>query len=221
MFNQFIKSIFKDSGLKEEGFVHDNKRILLSPVSDFIKGYSFNKIDNHCYVHLFVVPVYAPLSHLPLTYGWRLVGSHKYRDMFFLDEQNLEYTRNEIMRLIEESKKILLSINTPMDFYNRFKEHDKVDKLVDTLRHKETMTYTLCYAGHTDCSRSIDDALQYWEQSDRKQLPWMQEIAANLQKLKKACKNDGDREKLFTDWKAYTIKNLRLEKFYLQKNNLI
>jgi hypothetical protein len=102
-----------------------------------------------------------------------------------------------------------------MDFYNRFNDLENFDKHknVDLLRHKETMAYTLCYCEPSICCKSLDEALQYWEKSDRKNLLWVQKIVSNLQKLKKACKDKEGRKQLFNEWKVYTLQNLRLEKY--------
>jgi hypothetical protein len=214
MFNKFIKSIYAESGLQAEGFVHIDKQIFIAPIKDFFKGYFFNKSHYHFNLELCIAPLYQPIISVPLTYGWRL-RNKKNVTMFMWDkESDNSDVKAEVIQLIKEAKDILLAINTPIDFYNRFKDHDKVNKSIDTHHHAKVIAYTLCYAGHSDCSKSINEALQYWEKSDRIHLPWMQEIADNLQKLKEARGVDGEKEKLFKEWKCYTIKNLRLEKYY-------
>jgi hypothetical protein len=214
MFNKFVKSILKESGLQNEGFVHKDKEIFISPVKDLYRGFLFNKSHDHFYLHLVVTPVYSPLKHLPLTYGWR-ISTTPYREMFMWDkEKDNTEVKAEVIQLLQESKKFLLDINTPLDFYNRFKDFDKEKfSSVDTYHHQKTIAYTLCYAGQADCCKVIDEALQHWETSDRKQLPWMQEIAANLRKLKSVCSDNNKKEQLFNEWKLATIKNLRLEKY--------
>ena len=215
MFNKFIKEIYNEAGLKDNGFVLNSKDIILAPVKDFVRGYTFRKSDNHFFVSKFIQPIYYPSEHIAITYGGRLIGSHTYGEMFFLDENNIEFSKNEVIRLINGSKQNLLDIETPNDFYDRFHDLSAFDKYhaVDTMRHKAMMAVTLCYAAHTGCGKSIDDALQYWEKSDRKNLPWMQGIAANLNKLKASGDDREKREKLFNEWKSFSLGNLRLEKF--------
>ncbi|GEM_PF-4469158 len=214
MFNKFVKSILKDSGLQEDGFVHRNKEIFIAPLKDLYRGFLFNKSHTHFYLHLVIYPMFSPTKYLPLTYGWR-ISTTPNREMFVWDkEKDNAEVKAEVIRLIQESKNVLLEINTPMDFYHQFKDFDKEKfSTVDTYHHKKTLAHTLCYAGHADCCKIVDEALRHWETSDRMQLPWMQEIAVNLQKLKSVCSDNSKKEQLFDDWRLITIKNLRLEKY--------
>lgn len=216
MFNKFIKSVLKESGLENEGFVSKDKEIFSSPVKDFYKGFFFDKSHDCFKVELFIVPIYEPSSHITLTYGGRLRRRNRLTSFNWTKESDNVEIRDEVIHLLKESKKTLADINTPIGFYERFRDLDKENKSVDSKLHRNTMIYTLCYAGHSDCSKIIEEALQEWETSNRKHLPWMQEITTNLKKLRAVCGNESEKVKLFNEWKGYTVKNLRLEKYYLQ-----
>ena len=216
MFNKFVKSILKESGLQEDGFVHNNKHIFISPVDNFFKGYAFDKVHDHFYLNLFVVPVYSPVNHAPMTYGWRLcITPQKSAFRWHKEDDNTEVSA-EIIQLLKGAKNFLLGIKSSLDFYNTFKDFDKKDKSVDIYHHRKTMAFTLCHMGHIDCCNVLDEALNKIQSSDRKHLPWMEEIAANLQKLKSVCLHQNEREKLFSEWRTHTLNNLRLGKYLLK-----
>ena len=215
MINKFVKEIYKEAGLETDGFICNNKMIILAPIKDFISSFLFDKPQANCYLHWFIQPIYYPSLYICLTYGWRLGAERK---IFSLDNENdMQFTKTEMIRLIKESKHHVLDIKTPMDFYNKFNDLSIFDNfkkaMIDPFLHKEMMAITLCYTGNKDYKNIIDGALDYWSTSDRTQLSWMQDITIRLKKLREYCDN-GTRNELFKEWESYTVKNLRLEKYY-------
>lgn len=212
MFNKLIKSIFYKAGLKEAGFKVKDKLIFQCPISDFLKGFYFDKVGDHFYVGWFITPLYQPLKFLPITYGNRLCPEPG-RDMFVWekdsDNSNIIET---LVSLIDEAKKILLTINTPLDFYNEFKDFDKTNKTVDIFRHKETLAYTLCYLNSKDCQSAVNEVFEY-HKSITNTSSWMQTSLNNLEKLYLASSNSQNIERLFQEWKIFSFENLRLNKY--------
>src|SRR5262245_44272682 len=121
MFNKFVKEIFNESGLKDEGFAYKDKSIFISPIEQFLLEFYFSLHNgDHFYLTLVIVPLYEPQENAPLTYSWRLKTS-PYKEMFMWNKnENKIVIKNEILKLISESKQILIHMKTPMDFYNKF-----------------------------------------------------------------------------------------------------
>lgn len=214
MFNKFVKEIFNETGLANEGFIHWDKRILKVPIKDFVRGYTFNKSSDRCYVSLFIQPTYFPSTHIFLSYGWRLRSSGRQGDRFNLEDEFISNTRKEIASLILQSKDVINGINDPLDFYDKFNDLSTFDdfKQVDPYHHAEMMAVTLCYARHPKALPTIDAAIKFWHTSDRKDLEWVRDIHTRLQELREACGREPEQTELYEKWKTYTFQNLHLDR---------
>jgi hypothetical protein len=202
--------------LAPDNFVLYKNNLIQQPVNHLLKGFCFDK-GNHLYVHLFVQPLYVPSEFQYLSFGWRLSGTGKYGEMFLLDDESMEYTKSEIGRLIQQEKDLLLSIKTPLDFFNTFLLGDL--KLLQSkskdMNYQQGLACTQAYIYPEKACAIVDRFFKNWDSADRKELPWMQQIKNNMMLLKDACSSKEQVHALLSNWKEFTIKHLELSKYCL------
>lgn len=211
--NSYIRKYFL-SHIKVFGYHQEGSYLISTPIQDLIKGFCFDWLGDRAYVHWFLMPVFVQTDFIFLSFGNRLKAKPPIWDRFNMDNANISENTKLISELIMNKLHDLNKINTIQDFLDVFYKEESKNK---DIRWLEVKAYSYCFLGKENYNLVIDDFLDSWEDDDRNNLDWMQEIRYNILQLRSASQVSKEESiALLSSWRLETLKKLKLDKYTVE-----
>jgi hypothetical protein len=204
------------------GFAVHSRLLFHTRIEYLLRGFCFEPSgfeSGGFYVWVFVQPLYIPSDNVLLTYGDRLGGGSMFWKPIGVDESSVMRALLEAMG--KEGLPVLERIKTPSAFA-AWRSTEPIHRR--GMNRLEAQASALILAGnHRQGAELLDEIERRMPEIRRENIrlqldrPWVEEIANRARTLRAKLDVDlADAIKQLTEWRDYTIQQLKLEKFALE-----
>jgi hypothetical protein len=182
-----------------EGFEVQGDLLYVTPMNDLISGYCFENTGwDHIYLWQFVQPLYIPEDGIFFSYGDRLRSKLTNYEAYELDQPNVKSSCDQIVELITENQNYIKQFRTAQDFYRHFRKNP-------SHVNKYDIRLTQCYLKSGCYKWRLKRLIEFYEKEglvqDHERIRYAKHLLDNIHRS----------DEVFAEWKAYTIKELRLK----------
>lgn len=159
--------------------------------------------SNELVASVFVQLLNIPATSIVLSNGFRLEDK-KRKVWWILTEGNEAVLFNEMLQQLKTKALPYLDKLKSLDaLYDNFKNVKN-----KSIREQEFVTVSAILSNSSDANNQVEKLLKLAESKEYKELKWVREICGNILKLTDS--NTEKRTSLLTDWKTFTLDNIKL-----------
>lgn len=194
------------------GFRYKGHLIYSEPIEYLLRGFWFESSAfsaDAFTVYVFVQPLYVPEEGIAFTFGQRLPWLRSKKDRWWeLSETNEEEVMKDVQQaILQLGLPFLEQFKTPADLAQKA---GKVIGSRDNPHIQEAVAYSRVLAGETHKAlKALDRLHRYLRRTA--EYDWEREMDRRVLRIRIALAHDPQEAiHLLTEWREYTLKNLRL-----------